>query len=94
MSALKALTQLAVAFADLLEAEGRNLRVSVARTAGVVGLMIVALLLAMCGVLACFFAAFIALSAVIHPAAALTILGLCLILFGGTLAWQASRMAR
>ena len=86
------ITELLVRAANLAEAEGRLLRVVVARMLTSFGLTLVAAGALLAGVLALLASLHLAVSQQAGPAVGALVTGLVAVLLGGGLAWAARRM--
>jgi hypothetical protein len=86
---VKSLARVIVAFTNLAEAEGRNLRQEAVKTGLALGFVILAVVLALGGLGFLAAALYIALADVMHPAWAAFISGWIVIAVAGVLAWIA-----
>jgi len=86
---LKSLARIIVAFTNLAEAEGRNLRQEAVKTGLALGLVVLATVFALGGLGFMAAALYIALADVMHPGWAAFITGWVVLAVAGVLAWIA-----
>lgn len=80
--------------AELLEAEGRQLRRTVMRTGVGLAIVVVAALLVFVGLSLCLWAAYQGLLAQIGAVKAALLIGIVMLALAGVMAWIAIRLAR
>lgn len=91
---MEALGQMVIAAAELIEAEGRSIRIHILRLSAAIGLVIVAVLLGLVGTGFAIFGLFTVLSGHMSGPAAATGVGLVAFVLAGGIGWCAHQMIR